>query len=178
MDTATHWPADAFEDAFRAHYRNLVRLVTPVTGEAAQAEEVAADALWKLHQHPELLAPGHRVGGWLYRTAVRLAIDRRRSRQRQQKTVELLARQPRAAREDPLTKLEQRERVAQVRRVLGRLRPAQARMLRLRHEGAPYREVAAAVGLQAGSVGTTLARAEAAFAAAWRKTKSFERQSI
>ena len=40
----------------------------------------------------------------------------------------------------------------------------------LRHSGLSYREIAEALGMAPGSVGTTLARAEAAFEAAWRES--------
>ncbi|MGH9412784.1 MAG: RNA polymerase sigma factor [Terriglobales bacterium] len=168
MEEHAVWPVGDFEAAFRAHYRNLVSRVSALTGDRARAEEIAADAFWKLYQHPELLAPGNCIGGWLYRTAMRLGIDRLRSQARQQRTVAALRQEPGHPAGTPQSALEQRERVAQVRRALRRLRPQQARLLWLRHEGAPYREVAGALGVQPGSVGTLLARAEAAFAASWR----------
>lgn len=172
MEEPCLWPVGAFEEVFRAHYRNLVRLMTRICGDGSQAEEIAADALWKLWRHPELMAPGNSIGGWLYRTGSRMAMDRVRSRRRQARTVEALGREPQRAAEHPLGVLERRERVLTVRRALRRLPRRQARMLWLRHEGAAYREVASALGVQASSVGTLLGRAEAEL------SKQFDFQSI
>jgi RNA polymerase sigma factor (sigma-70 family) len=58
------------------------------------------------------------------------------------------------------------ERVAAVRRALGRLSLRDRQMLVLRHEGYSYREIADALGIANSSVGTLLVRATAAFAAA------------
>jgi RNA polymerase sigma-70 factor (ECF subfamily) len=55
-----------------------------------------------------------------------------------------------------------RDRRARVRTALAALPQAHALVLVLRHSGMSYQEVAAALGMPAGSVGTTLRRAEAA----------------
>ncbi len=55
------------------------------------------------------------------------------------------------------------ERRARVRAVLSALKPRDAQMLLLRADGLAYRELAETLGIQPGSVGTLLARAEAEF---------------
>ena len=57
---------------------------------------------------------------------------------------------------------------AAVRRVLAGLPQKQSELLLLRHAGLSYRELAEALGMAPGSVGTLLARAEAAFEKAYR----------
>ena len=55
------------------------------------------------------------------------------------------------------------ERRARVQEVLRDMKPRDAQLLLLRAEGLAYRELAETVGVQASSVGTLLARAEAEF---------------
>src|SRR5205814_655390 len=55
------------------------------------------------------------------------------------------------------------ERCVRVRQVLGTLKPREAQMLLLRANGLAYKELAETLGIQPGSVGTLLARAEAEF---------------
>jgi len=50
-----------------------------------------------------------------------------------------------------------------VQEVLGALKPRDAQLLLLRADGLAYRELAESLGIQATSVGTLLARAEAEF---------------
>ncbi|MGH9482054.1 MAG: sigma factor-like helix-turn-helix DNA-binding protein, partial [Terriglobales bacterium] len=72
----------------------------------------------------------------------------------------------------PLQALVEDERAAAVRRALRRLKRAQAEILVLRHSGLSYGEVAAVLRMKASSVGTTLARAEAAFERSYREEES------
>ncbi len=55
------------------------------------------------------------------------------------------------------------ERRVRVQEVLGDMKPRDAQILLLRAEGLAYRELAETVGVQASSIGTLLARAEAEF---------------
>jgi RNA polymerase sigma-70 factor (ECF subfamily) len=59
--------------------------------------------------------------------------------------------------------LEQTEERTRVRQILGSLKPDQVALILLRAEGFSYVELAATLHLNAGSVGTLLARAEEAF---------------
>jgi DNA-directed RNA polymerase specialized sigma24 family protein len=51
-----------------------------------------------------------------------------------------------------------------VRTILAQMKPRTARLLILRHSGLSYTELAEALGIAPGSIGTLLARAEAEFA--------------
>ena len=159
------WPEAQFAAVFQEHYARVVAAAARLTGERAVAEEIADDAFWKLYRRPHLRREGNNLGGWLYRTATRMALDALRSRKRRQVNGARAAAVGAAAAETgPLGALEEREQAARVRRALRRLRPAQAQLLALRTSGLSYGEIAAALRMKATSVGTTLARAEAAFA--------------
>jgi RNA polymerase sigma-70 factor (ECF subfamily) len=58
--------------------------------------------------------------------------------------------------------VEEAERRREVRAALARLNPKQASVLVLRYSGLSYAEVAEALGVRVGQVGTLLRRAEAA----------------
>jgi DNA-directed RNA polymerase specialized sigma24 family protein len=62
-----------FDALFAAFYQRLARLLFRVTGDRHRAEELAAEAFWRLHKRP----PAHdaNLEGWLYRTGLRLALD-------------------------------------------------------------------------------------------------------
>src|ERR1700731_1159830 len=69
-----------FDSLFNAYYRRLARLLYRITGDTGRAEEVAAEAFWRLYRKP----PPSRTNleGWLYRTGVRLAFDQLKMQRR------------------------------------------------------------------------------------------------
>lgn len=69
-----------FEAFFHAHYGRIARVVVRVLGDRGRAEDLASEALWKLWRTPQ--AQGESAAGWLYRTAVRLALNELRSGKR------------------------------------------------------------------------------------------------
>jgi RNA polymerase sigma-70 factor (ECF subfamily) len=105
------------------------------------------------------------LGGWLYRVAVRLGYNALRSARRRAQYEIAAGRDAldRDAPPDPAAAAEQAEERARVRAALKRMPERSAQLLILRHSGLSYQEVAAALGLAPGSVGTLLARAEAEF---------------
>ena len=148
-----------FDELFTAHYAALARLIYRVVGDAGWAEELAAEAFWKLHRNPP--ASDHNLAGWLYRAGLRLALDNLKKRKRRVH-YEALAPAP-GTLPGPEETLEHREQQVRVRQVLAALRPEQATMLVLRSEGYSLAEVAAILYFSPSSVGTLLARAERAF---------------
>jgi RNA polymerase sigma-70 factor, ECF subfamily len=151
--------AGSFDELFTANYAALTRLIYRVVGDIGWAEDLAAEAFWKLHRNPP--ASEHNVAGWLYRTGIRLALDNLKKRKRRAH-YEALAPRP-AAIKSPEEALEQLDQQVRVRQVLAALKPEQAALLVLRSEGYSLGEIASILCLNPSSVGTFLARADMAF---------------
>lgn len=163
------WPAgDAggadVEKIFRAHYPRLVSMLARLTGNRSQAEEIAADAICKLPRRGAARG-AEDAAPWLYRVAINAGIDAIRANSRRQRfEQEACLEDLRGRRQaDALDDLLREERRARVRTVLASLKPRDAQLLLLRSSGMAYHELASAIGVQPGSVGTLLARAEAEF---------------
>src|SRR5690348_11739554 len=105
--------AGSFDELFTANYAALTRLLYRVVGDIGWAEDLAAEAFWKLHRNPP--ASEHNVAGWLYRTGIRLALDNLKKRKRRAH-YEALAPRPAAIKspEEALEQLDQQVRVRQV----------------------------------------------------------------
>jgi RNA polymerase sigma-70 factor (ECF subfamily) len=148
-----------FEAFFHAHYQRIARVIARVVGDPTRAEDLAAEAFWKLWRTPK--AHGENAGGWIYRTSVRIGLNDLRSGRRREH-YEALAHDPPESLtpEEVHAAAEERE---QVRQILAVLPERQAELLILRSSGLSYDELAAALGLNPGSVGTLIARAQQAF---------------
>ena len=150
--------ADPFERLFRDEYRKVVAIAYRVLGDRTGAEDVAQDVFLKFHR---LESPNsERAAGWLHAAAAHTALnlirgDRRRSRR------EAAVWQP-AERTDPAELAEAADRRRQVRAALARLPARSAAVLALRYSGLSYAEIATALGIRVGNIGTMLHRAEEA----------------
>lgn len=168
METAGTFDFDAF---FLAHYDRIARAVARVVGDRARAEDLAAEAFWKLWGNPR--AHGEKAGGWLYRTAMRMALNDLRKDARR-----LRYERESGPAEDALTP-EQVHAVAEerhhVRQVLSALDERQAELLLLRSSGLSYDEVATAADVNPASVGTLISRAQQAFRKEYLKQHGHER---
>ena len=151
---------DRLDTLFRTHYARLARVVGRVVQDQAQAEEIAVDVFLRWRRHPA--AHGDRAEGWLYRTAVRAALDVWRRRRRWARVERVLAQvrlSPRTPEELHAGDVERQ----QVRAALAALRPRDTTLLLLWAEDLSYSELAEAIGVQASSVGSLLRRAQQAF---------------
>ncbi|MGA7237203.1 MAG: sigma-70 family RNA polymerase sigma factor [Bryobacteraceae bacterium] len=163
-DTPTEGRGRAWFDAiFREHYPRVVAMLARLTGDRGCAEEIAADTFCKLSAR----AAGQDEGliPWVYRVATNAGLDalrmNARRRQREQAAhAESLRLAPSSC---ALEAMMREERRARVQEILGDMKPRDAQILLLRAEGLAYRELAETVGVQASSIGTLLARAEAEF---------------
>ena len=68
-----------------------------------------------------------------------------------------------ASTDGALDRILREEQRARVQNILGEMKPRDAELLLLRQGGLAYRELADALGVQATSIGTLLARAESDF---------------
>jgi RNA polymerase sigma-70 factor, ECF subfamily len=148
-----------FDSLFHAYYPRLARLLHRIAGDATRAEEIASEAFWRLYRKPPPVKSN--LEGWLYRTGVRLAMDRLKMERRRARYEALAAAVGIAV--SPQQGLEQREESARVQRVLSVLKSGQTTLIVMRGEGFSYAEIAAALNCKPASVGAALARAEQAF---------------
>jgi RNA polymerase sigma-70 factor (ECF subfamily) len=145
------------ELVFRTDYARVVAVAARVLGSRDDAEDVAQEVFLAFGRSS---VPAAAAPGWLSVAAVHTALNLLRSGRRRTSREELAggdAVAPDVA--DAVVVLEERRRV---RAALTRLPRKQAVALVLRHSGMSYAEIAAALDLSPGSVGTTVRRAESA----------------
>jgi len=147
------------EAIMRSGRGSLLTLAARVVGHA-EAEDVVQEAFLKLSDDPVLDRPDTEVMAWLRRTSLNLAFNRARDVGRWRARTEGAEL---AETSDPAHEAERSEQRAMVRAVLEQLSEKQRTCLMLRHAGYSYLEIADTLGIAAGSVGTTLARAERSF---------------
>jgi RNA polymerase sigma-70 factor (ECF subfamily) len=154
-----------FESLFAKQYPRIVAILRRIVGDRGRAEDLASEVFLKLYTRPLTHDSDTNVGGWLYRTATNLGIDALRASRRRDSFEHA------AARDNSYNKIAENgfeqtvrlERAQRVRSVLAEMKPAQAQLLLLRASDHSYRELAACLDLEPGSVGTLLVRAEAEF---------------
>jgi RNA polymerase sigma-70 factor (ECF subfamily) len=142
-------------------------------GDRAQAEELASDTLGRLATRRVPLDRYSNLSGWLYRTATRMGIDAIRAATRRRHYEQMTAAE--GSKHTPLDELLQSERSQHVRTALAQLKPGQTQILLLRNQGLSYKEIADALNARPSSVGTLLARAEAAFERTYRRHNDLNR---
>jgi RNA polymerase sigma factor (sigma-70 family) len=158
---ATVRPDDeSFEALFTAEYARVARIANRVLADPHEAEDVAQEVFidfHRLHSASAQYAPA-----WLHRAAAHAALNRLRGARRRQRRELAQASEESDRTADPQKLLEVNEDRRRVRRALARLAPRPAAVLVLRASGLSYAEVAQALGVGIGQVGTLLRRAEAA----------------
>ncbi|MGY1803774.1 RNA polymerase sigma factor [Blastococcus sp. SYSU D00922] len=144
------------EQVFREHYPRVVGVAARVLGSRDQAEDVAQEVFLSFGRSA---VPAGEAGGWLTVAATHTALNVLRSSRRRSAREEIASEAPTVA-PDVADLVVTREERSTVRAALARLPHKQAAALVLRHSGLSYAEVAAALDMSPGSVGTTVRRAE------------------
>jgi RNA polymerase sigma-70 factor, ECF subfamily len=157
----------AFECLFLRHYSQVYRVLYGLVGDPEQAEDLAQETFLALYYHPPAPDADAPLAAWLCRVALNRGYNALRSQRRERGRIERVAEPP--SQHDPHAELIRAEDRAHVRAALARLPERQGRLLLLRYAGLSYAEIAAALDVAPGSVGTLLARAERAFAAAYEQ---------
>ena len=147
------------DEIFRRDYELVVGVAARVLGSRDQAEDVAQDVFLSLGRSS---VPAGEARGWLSVAAVHTALNLLRSGRRRTSREETAAVAADTLVSDVAEAVVTLEERSHVRAALARLPRKQAVALVLRHSGLSYAEVAAALDLSPGSVGTTVRRAESA----------------
>jgi RNA polymerase sigma-70 factor (ECF subfamily) len=158
-----------YDRLFDRLYPALFRYLRRLTGDADAAEDAAQEAFVRL---TEQSLPEDEVRPWLFTVATNLVRDRARKAERHRR---LQPHVPDAQTPDlPDVSVARSERIAMVRRALEELSERDRTMLLMREEGFKYGEIATAVGVASGSVGTLLARAARRFAETYTAMRAEE----
>lgn len=145
---------------FRAHYERITRVIGRVIHDQARAEELAVEVFLKWWRNPQ--AHGEHAEGWLYRTAVRQALDEFRRQMRRSRFERFFS----FGRQTPVTPEQSYAENAEqqrVRTVLSTLNKREASLLLLWSYGLSYREIATSLEVNFNSVGSRVSRALEAF---------------
>ncbi len=149
---------EAFEALFTAEYARVVGIANRVLADPHEAEDVAQEVFidfHRLHSASATYAPA-----WLHRAAAHTALNRLRGARRRLRREIAQAAEEGDRTMDPQKQAEVNEERRRVREALGHLPPKPATVLVLRASGLSYAEVAQAIGVGIGQVGTLLRRAE------------------
>ena len=151
--------ADPFERLFVQEYAKVVAIAYRVLADRTAAEDVAQEVFLKFHR--SFSPDSERASGWLHAAAVHSALNVLRGERRRARRESAHALDPvQTSIANPEKVIEEAEGRREVRRALRQLPSRTAALLMLRHSGLSYAEVATALGIKVGNVGTLLRRAE------------------
>ena len=144
------------ERLFRTYNAALVRYLTRRLGDRDWAEEVAQETFVRALRQESIT----NERAWLFAVATNLVRDEARKDARRRRHLALLAEQERESVSEPEpTSLERAQEAALARKAVDALAEKDRLALLMREEGLDYGEIAEALDLSPGSVGTTLSRA-------------------
>lgn len=144
------------ERLFRTYNTALVRYLTRRLGDRDWAEEVAQETFVRALRQTSI----ENERAWLFAVATNLVRDEARKDMRRRKHLALLAEEEKDSVIEPHeTTLERAQEAAMARKAVDALAERDRLALLMREEGLDYNEIAEALELSPGSVGTTLSRA-------------------
>ncbi|MGH7713912.1 MAG: sigma-70 family RNA polymerase sigma factor [Gemmatimonadaceae bacterium] len=144
------------ERLFKTYHMPLVRYLTRRLGDRDWAEEVAQETFLRALRQEHLT----NERAWLFAVATNLVRDDARREDRRRHRLRLLAEETRDVQvESAESALERAQEAALARKAVDALIERDRLALLMREEGLNYEEIAEALGLSVGSIGTTLARA-------------------
>jgi len=158
-----HTDTHELDHLFNQHWERICNVLYRLLGDLDEAEDIALETFLRLYQRPPRRKDN--LGGWLYRVATNLGLNALRSRKRRQlyeQQIDPISLMERSM-ENPAEIYERKQERQNVQAVLSSMKPRSAQILVLRHSGFAYAEIAEALGISPGSVGTLLSRAEKEF---------------
>lgn len=163
-----------FDALFETLYPSLFRYLHRLTGDADAAEDMAQEAFVRLLAQD---LPENEVRPWLFAVGTNLVRDRARKQERRQRLLQAVPVLPSAVGPRPDEAVERQEQIDRVRAALAHLAPRDQQLLLMREEGFSYEEMARAISVAPGSIGTLIARALKRFAGAYPNVEAADDSS-
>ena len=141
---------------FRTYNAPLVRYLTRRLGDRDWAEEVAQETFVRALRQKSI----ENERAWLFAVATNLVRDEARKDLTRRRHLALLAEEEKDSAVEPMeTSIERAQEAALARKAVDALAEKDRLALLMREEGLNYNEIAEALELSPGSIGTTLSRA-------------------
>jgi len=157
-------------DLFTQYHASLVRVLYRRTGDRERAEEIAQEVFARA----AVGAPIRNPRPWLFAVALNLVREEGRTTTRRGRLLELYKEERPQLAPSPDEDLERTEKTDRVRAALDTLTARDKEALLLQAEGFSYDEIASALGLARGAIGTTLARARKRLVESYRAREAEE----
>jgi len=153
----------------------LYRIALRVTGDAQEAEDVVQDTMLKVWSRRESWGEIDNMEAFCLTICRNLALDHtRRAAFLAPSIEEQTAAEPTSNQPSPEEQASQRDRVALVRSLIGRLPEKQRSCIHLRDiEGKSYKEIAAVLGITEDQVKVSIFRARQAIRQQFQKTDNY-----
>lgn len=163
------------ERLFHLYHAPLVRYLTRRLGDRDWAEEVAQETFLRALRQERLTSER----SWLFAVATNLVRDEARKDERRRRHLQLLAdeERDRVVEEPAVADAERAREQALARRAVDALAERDRLALLMKEEGLSYPEIAEALGMSVGSVGTTLCRARKRLAETYEALQAGDRRS-
>ncbi|WP_047152366.1 RNA polymerase sigma factor SigX [Aneurinibacillus tyrosinisolvens] len=159
----------SFQDLFKAYYPHVVRQIVRIVHDQARAEDIAQDVFLQFYHTDRTRIEN--IPAWLAKVSLHAAYNEIRSEkrrlQRDEKEVNPLCTYSLSSEETWL----QKEEIHTVREVLTEMDERDRVLLLMKYSGFNYRELAKAIDVENGSVGTLLARAKTKFSKLYKKMR-------
>lgn len=148
---------EELERLFKLYHTPLVRYLTRRLGDRDWAEEVAQETFLRALRQETLTSER----SWLFAVATNLVRDEARRDERRRRHLQLMVdeERDRVVEEPEEPDIERAQQQAMARKAVDSLAERDRLALLMREEGLDYKEIAEALSLSFGSIGTTLARA-------------------
>ena len=165
-----------FNRLFLDLYPRICAVAFRLVGDRDTAEDLAAEAFWKLWTSPP--SNQEKLNAWLYRVVTNLGYNALRASKRRSSHEHetLFIRDSDSEHLDPQDQVAETQEIQRVRETLRKMPRRDVQLLILRHSGLTYKEIAASLSLIPTSVGTLLNRAEKKFAFLFSKEEDHASQ--
>lgn len=152
---------DDFEALFKVHYPFVVRQVMRMIPSQSVAEDIAQDVFLRLY-HADRSEIEH-LSAWLMKTTIHACYNYLRSEKRHSARMEKETRHSSGIAPSTESRWLEREEINTVRDILAQMDERERSLLLMKYSGFSYDELAEAININKGSVGTLLSRAKNKF---------------
>jgi RNA polymerase sigma factor (sigma-70 family) len=162
-----------FDEAFTLHHRAVFRTARALVRDAALAEDVTQEVFLRLYSHMDSTPGEELLRAWLLRVTMNVARNTLRGQSRSVAREEEFARRAETTGwftvEAPEEEYERRVEIEAARRALDKIKEPMRSALLLKQQGLTYREIAAALSVNEGNVGSLVARGRKEFVRVYGK---------